>query len=153
MMRRNEATTLVLAILVLLFADSSLAMQRDPDALARIKTIYIESAKDAQADLQKEALTRELTKVGFVIVDVRSQADALLTVFSQIQVVIDGDGSVPNKSIFTYELALPSKTVVWKHRISMVMGTLAADVNSGAVKMAPKLLKSKENAVRKAAHR
>jgi hypothetical protein len=138
--------------LVLSLADKSAATQRDPAALARIKTIYIESTQDAQSDLQKEALTRELTKVGFEIVNVRSQANALLTVFSQIQVVVDGDGSVPNKSIFTYEVALPNKRIVWKYKISMVMRTLANDVNSGAVKMAAKLLKAKEDAVRKGAH-
>src|ERR1051326_1543337 len=131
---------------------TSLAAQPKSAGLAGVKKIYIDSTQSGEPD-QTESLTRELTKVGFDVVTVRSQADAKLTVFAQIQVVVDGDGSDPNKSFFTYELALPDKTVVWKHKISMVMRTVTDDVNYGAAKMAAKLLKDKDAAVRRVAHK
>ena len=136
------------------FCAPTFAAQRDPGALARIKKIYIISAPNGQPNPQQEPLTRELSKVGFDIVDVRSQADAILTIFAQAEIVVDGDGSIPNKSIFTYELTLPNNTIVWKHRTKFVSRrTLAEDDDHAAAKMAAKLLKDKEDSVRKGAHK
>jgi hypothetical protein len=147
------AITSLLVVLLSSVIQVSVAKQGDGGVLARITKIYIESAPNTQADPHKDALTRELTKAGFGIVGDRLKADAILTVFAQVQVVIDGDGSVPNKSIFTYELVLADKTVVWKYRISIIMRTLGDDINRGAAKMAIKLLKNKQDSVRKGAHK
>src|SRR5437879_10326526 len=113
-MRRVTLTALLLA--TPLFAFTSAVAQRDAVPLATVKKIYIESVAGQPSPL-RESLVRELTKVGFDIVTDRSQADAALTVFPQAEIVVDGDGSIPDKSIYTYELALPNKTVVWKHRL------------------------------------
>jgi hypothetical protein len=137
----------------LLFAMTSPAAQRDPGALSTVKNIYIESVP-GQPNPLRESLVRELTKVGFDIVTNRSQADAALTVFPQAEIVIDGDGSIPDKSIYTYELALPNNTVVWKHRLKFVSRrNLTDDCDYAAVRMAAKLLKDKEASIRKGAHK
>ncbi len=136
-----------------LFALTSLAAQRGPDALSSVKNIYIESVA-GQPNPLRESLVRELTKVGFEIVTDRSRADATLTILPQAEIVVDGDGSIPNKSIFTYELALANNTVVWKHRVKFVSRrNLAEDCDYAAVKMAAKLLKDKEASIRKGAHK
>jgi len=149
----------VVALISLLFATlllplTSLAVQRDSVTLAAVKKIYIESVP-GQPDPLRESLTRELTKVGFDIVTERSQADAKLTILPQVEIVVDGDGSIPDKSIFTYELALPNNnTVVWKHRVKFVSRrNLADDCDYAAVKMAAKLVKDKEASIRKGAHK
>ena len=129
------------------------AAQRDTSALGRIKNIYIVPAPDGQPIPQKESLTRELTKVGFEIVGTLSAADATLTVFAQAEIVVDGDGSIPNKSIFTYELALLNKTVVWKYKSKFVSRTPLKDDDYAAQKMAAKLLKDKNESMGKAAHK
>ncbi len=136
-----------------LFAMTPLAAQSGPATLSAVKNIYIESVP-GQSDPLRESLTRELTKVGFDIVTDRSQADAKLTILPQAEIVVDGDGSIPNKSIFTYELALPNNTVVWKHRVKFVSRrSLADDCDYAAMKMAAKLLKDKEASIRKGAHK
>ena len=94
----------------------------------------------------KRSLWREnLPRRALEIVGTPSAADAALTVFAQAEIVVDGDGSVPNKSIFTYELALPNKTVVWKYRSKFVSRTPSKDDDYAAQKMAAKLLKDKED--------
>lgn len=145
-----------LAITLLLFVVVALptyAAQRDTPSLVRVKNIYIVSAPDGQPIPQKESLARELTKVGFEIVGAPSAADATLTVFAQAEIVVDGDGSIPNKSIFTYELALPNKTVVWKYRSKFVSRTPSKDDDYAAQTMAARLRKDKEDSIRKAAHK
>jgi len=151
---KSLATISLVSAILFSSAQLSLAGGDDPTALARIKKIYIESVANGQRDQQKESLARELTKAGFEIVDVRSQADATLTTLPQMEIVVDGDGSVPDKAIFTYELALPNSTIVWKHRIKFVSRrTLAEDCDYAATKMAAKILKDKEASVRKNAHK
>jgi hypothetical protein len=150
-MRRITLSALLLA--TLLFALTSAVAQRDAVPRATVKKIYIESVA-GQPNPLRESLVRELTKVGFDIVTDRSQADAALTVFPQAEIVVDGDGSIPNKSIYTYELALPNNTVVWKHRLKFVSRRiLTDDCDYAAVRMAAKLLKDKEASIRKGAHK
>ena len=150
-MRRVTLTALLLA--TLLCALTSAVAQRDAVPLATVKKIYIESVEGQPSPL-RESLVRELTKVGFDIVTDRSQADAALTVLPQAEIVVDGDGSIPDKSIYTYELALPNKTVVWKHRLKFVSRrNLTEDCDYAAVRMAAKLLKDKEASIRKGAHK
>jgi hypothetical protein len=144
--------TILVAMLVAPYA--ALAVQRDTNALAGVKTIYIEWTPTTDRDATKESLTRELTKVGFEIVDNRLRADATLTISPQVEVVVDGDGSIPQKSIFTYELVLPNTTVAWKHRVKFVSRRVPAeDFDYAAAKMAAKLVKDKEDSVRKGARK
>ena len=145
---------LVLFVAIVFSPTQMFGGQRDPTALAGIKKIYIEYVPTGDRDPQRESLTRELTKVGFEIVADRLRADVTLTILPQVEVVVDGDGSIPQKSIFTYELARPNGTVVWKHRVKFVSRrTLADDCDFAAAKMAAKLAKDKEDSVRKAAHK
>src|SRR6185369_11324749 len=103
-MRFVTHSSLLLTTLAL--AAMSLGAQTSPSTLSTVKNIHIESVP-GQPDPLRESLTRELTKVGFNIVTDRSQADASLSILPQAEIVVDGDGSIPYKSIFTYELALP----------------------------------------------
>jgi len=145
-------STLLLAS-TLLCAVTALAAQRDAGTLAAVTKIYIEPVQ-GQPDPLRESLTRELTMAGFNIVTDRSQADAALTVLPQVEIVVDGDGSIPDKSIFTFELALPNSTVVWKHRVKFVTRRAPAEeFDYAVVRMVTKLLKDKEASVRKGAHK
>jgi hypothetical protein len=150
-MRLVAQRSLLLTTLAL--AAMSLAAQTSPATLSAVKNIYIESVP-GQPDPLRESLTRELTKVGFNIVIDRAQADAKLAILPQAEIVVDGDGTIPNKSIFTYELALPNNSVVWKRRLKFVSRRNPADdFDYAAVKMAAKLLKDKEASIRKGAHK
>jgi hypothetical protein len=150
-MRRITLTALLLA--TLLCALTSAVAQRDAVPLATVKKIYIESVAGQPSPL-RESLVRELTKVRFDIVTDRSQADATLTLLPQAEIVVDGDGSIPDKSIYAYELALPNNKVVWKHRLKFVSRrNLTDDCDYAAVRMAAKLLKDKEASIRKGAHK
>jgi len=150
-MRLVPHSSVLLATLAL--AATCLAAQTRPATLSAVKNIYIESVP-GQPVPWRESLTRELTKVGFNIVTDRSQADASLSILPQAEIVVDGDGSIPNKSIFTYDLALPNNSVVWKHRLKFVSRRNPADdFDYAAGKMAAKLLKDKEASIRKGAHK
>ena len=149
---RRIATVLVLVAAI--FFSLVFAVQNDSAMLAGLKNIYMEPWPNGQPNPQRDPLTRQLRKVGFDIVNDRSQADAILTIFAQAEIVVDGDGSIPNKSIFTYELRLPNNTLVWKHRIKFVSRrTSAEDDNYAAQKMAAKLLKDKEASARRGARK
>ena len=112
--------TILIVIGTFLSPNHILAGQHDATALAGIKTIYIEWTPTTDRDRTRESLTRELTKVGFEIVADRLHADVILTIRPQVEVVVDGDGRIPQKSIFTYELAPPNGIIVWKHRVKFV---------------------------------
>lgn len=143
----------VIWLLAILLCGLTFAAQRDAGKLAAITKIYITSVPGQPLPWQ-ESLTRELTKAGFEIVADLSQADAALTVLPQAEIVVDGDGSIPNKSIFTYELALPNNMIVWKQTVKFVSRrSVADDCDYAAVKMAAKLLKDKEASLRKTAHK
>src|SRR2546425_2407992 len=96
------------------------AVQKADTALARVKKIFVESFPSATRESQVASVTRELMRYGFDVVEDRSQADAILTGEAQVEIVLHGDGTVPDKSIFTYRLSLPDKTLVWKHRVKFV---------------------------------
>ncbi|HKR58802.1 MAG TPA: hypothetical protein VJS64_03640 [Pyrinomonadaceae bacterium] len=126
--------------------------QRSDNALARIKKIFVESFPSATRESQVTSVTRKLTKRGFDVVEDRAQADAILTGEAQAEIVLHGDGSVPDKSIFTYRLTLPNTTVVWKHRVRFVSkSTLADDYDFAARKIAEQLSKDREKSLRKLA--
>jgi hypothetical protein len=131
---------------------SPICAAQTENALPRVKKIFVESFPSATRELQVASVARELTKYGFTVVDDRSQADAILTGEGQAEIVLDGDGSVPDKSIFTYSLSLPDKTLVWKRRVKFVSkSNLADDYDYAAKKIAEQLYKDREKSIRKAA--
>jgi hypothetical protein len=128
------------------------AAQTTDTPLARVKKIFVESFPSATRESQVASVTRELTKYGFEVVEDRSQADAILTGEAQAEIVLHGDGSVPDKSIFTYRLSLTDKTVVWKQRVKFVSkSNLADDYDYAAKKIAEQLYKDRKKSLRKAA--
>ncbi len=119
-------------------------------ALPRVKKIFVESFPSATRESQVASVTRELAKYGFDVVEDRSQADAILTGEAQVEIVLHGDGSVPDKAIFTYRLSLPDKTVIWKHRVKFVSkSNLSDDYEYAARKIAEQLYKDREKSLRK----
>lgn len=128
------------------------ACQTGYNSLANVKKVFVESFPSSPRESQVASLTRELTKYGFTVVDDRSKADAILTGEAQTEIVLHGDGSVPDKSIFTYRLSLTDKTVVWKHRVKFVSkSNLADDYDYAAKRIAEQLYKDREKSLRKAA--
>ena len=130
---------------------SSVCAAQTKDTLGRINKIFVESFPSMTRESQVASITRELRKYGFTVVDDRSQADAILTGEAQVEIVVHGDGSVPDKSIYTYSLSLPNQTVVWKRRVKFVSkSNLADDLDFAATKIAERLWKDREKSLRKA---
>ena len=128
------------------------ALQTDDNSLANVKKVFVESFPSTSRESQVASVTREQTKNGFDVVEVPSQADAILTGEAQAEIVLHGDGSVPDKSIFTYRLSLPNKTVIWKHRLKFgSRSNLADDYDYAARKIAGQLYKDRQKSLRKAA--
>jgi len=127
-------------------------LQTDDNSLANVKKVFVESFPSRSRESQVASVTRELEKTGFGVVEDPSQADAILTGEAQAEIVLHGDGSVPDKSIFTYRLSLPNKTVIWKHRVKFVSkSNLVDDYDYAARKIAERLNKDREKSLRRAA--
>ncbi len=122
------------------------------NSLANVKKVFVESFPSTPRESQVASVARELAKYGFEVVEDPSDANAILTGEAQAEIVLHGDGSVPDKSIFTYRLSLPNKTVIWKHRVKFVSKlNLADDYDYAARKIAERLYKDREKSLRKAA--
>ena len=141
-MRRTLQTFLVAIYLVV--ATSVGAGQSDL-TLARVNKIFVHSWPTSPRESQVASVTRELKKFGFTVVDDSSQADAILTCEEQRQIVLDGDGSEPDKAIFNYSLSLPNGKRVWKHTVKVVSRRSPAnDTDYAAAKIAERLFKERE---------
>jgi hypothetical protein len=91
-----------------------------------------------------------LQQNGFEVVTTASQADAVLSWESQVEVVLHGDGSDPDKSIFNYQLMLADKRVIWKHSVKFVSKKSPLDdLGYAAKKMAKRLFEDKQKAIEK----
>ena len=147
-MQRTRQIFLVAVYLVV--AGSVGAAQTDP-TLGRVNKVFVHSWPTSPRESQIASITRELKRVGFTVVDDSSQADAILTCEEQRQIVLDGDGSDPEKAIFNYSLSLPDGRRVWKHTVKFVSKrSPAEDTDYAARKIAERLLKDRENFRRKA---
>lgn len=115
--------------------------QQRTTPLHHIKTIYIEPILNiAEQKSVVPFLKKELTNFGFAIVDQKSEADAILIVVVQDEVVLDGDGSIPDKSIYRVELALPTKGKVWDAKVKFTRQPIIVEENQHAArKIAEKL--------------
>jgi len=146
-MRSLSNSLLVLVLLVLPGLNSS--AQVFANDLASVKKVFVESYPTSNRQTQIEPIETELKRFGFEIVDDRSQANAVLSWESQAEIVLHGDGSVPDKSIFTWQLMLSEKSI-WKHTVKFVSKkTPAEDLAYGAHKLARKLFEDKERALKK----
>jgi hypothetical protein len=114
--------------------------QSNVSALYRVKKIYIQSYPNVKEGMKVESfLKAELEKRGFEIVNDASNADAILSGEVQAEIVLDGDGNIPAKSIYLYQLTLPNREIVWKGKIKFVSKqTVAEDNEYAARKIAKK---------------
>ena len=128
------------------------AFPRDPNkALADVKRIFIESFPTSNRQTQIAEIRKELIANGFEVVEGRSQADAVLSWESQREIVLHGDGSIPDKSIFTWQLLVADKPI-WKDRIKFVSKkTPDDDLTYAAQRLAKKLFEDTAKAIKRGA--
>jgi hypothetical protein len=149
--RRQLFCSLLVLPFVLTGGSAVCAGQLGANPLARVQKIFIQSFPSATREMQVGPLTRELKKYGFELVEDPSQADGILTGAAQAEITLHGDGSIPDKSIFTYELTLPNKAVIWKHQVKFVSkSALSDDYDYAAKKIAERLFKDRQKSLTKA---
>lgn len=126
---------------------------KEANNLHLIKKIYIEVVSNTVEENKIEPLLKfELEMRGFTVLDSASSADAVLSGEIQAEVVLDGDGSVPHKAIYHYQLALPNQEVVWRAKIKFATKLDFAEDNRRAARsLAEKLSSDWEKSARKAA--
>jgi hypothetical protein len=126
--------------------------QSDVRDLHRVKKIYIQAVPNVKEEMKIEPFLKiELKKNGFEIVGDVSKGDATLSGEIQAEIVLDGDGSVPNKSIYLYQLTLPTKIVIWKSKVKFSSKpSFAEDNEYAATKIAEKLVMDWQKAAKKA---
>jgi hypothetical protein len=117
--------------------------QSNANGLYRIKKIYIESYPNVKEETKFEPFFKaQLEKRGFKIVNDASEEDAILSGDIQAEIVLHGDGSIPDKSIYRFQLTLPNKEVVWNGRIKFVSkSSIEEDHAYAARKIAEKIAK------------
>jgi hypothetical protein len=77
-------------------------------------------------------LKTELLKWGFLIAEDRVGADAILTGVIEAEVILDGDGSIPNKAVYKYELRLTNNELVWKGKVKFPTRRTVVEANQYA---------------------
>ena len=97
-MRDSLVGIILGSLLVTMCGVQSAFAQSKVSDLYRIKKIYIEAVPNVKEEKKIEPFLKvELERHGFEIVDAPSRADAILSREIQAEVVLDGDGSTPNK--------------------------------------------------------
>jgi hypothetical protein len=59
-------------------------------------------------------------------------ADAILTGVIEAEVILDGDGSIPNKAVYKYELRLTNNELVWKGKVKFPTRRTVVEANQYA---------------------
>ena len=86
-----------------------------------LRKLYVQPIENLQTDRRiDDALRRELTTVGFIVVDARQEADAVVALTWQVEVVIHGGPEDYPKDIFTVVLEAPGGATLWRGRVSVV---------------------------------
>ena len=148
----NPSNLWLVLITLLLISSFGASAQSSRTNLAQVKRIYITSFPSSNRQTQIEDISRELVATGFEVVDTQSQADAVLSWEQQSEIVLHGDGSIPDKSIFTWQLLLADNKPIWKHRIKFVSKKRPDDdLKYAAQKLAKKLFEDKAKAIKRGA--
>jgi hypothetical protein len=153
--RRNlwfkRSASLLLPNLLIVLACIT-AFPRDSNkALADVKRVFIESFSTSNTETEIYDIRKELIANGFEVVEERSQADTVLSWESQREIVLHGDGRIPDKSIFTWRLLVADKPI-WKHTTKFVSKkTPDDDLAYAAQKLAKKLFEDKAKAIKRGA--
>lgn len=124
------------------------------DKFTQVKQICIEADT---SDTPKEKsitpfLQTEIVKQGFVVVDNRDNADAILSGEVSVQVMLDGDSSnPPDKAIYRYKLFSSNGELLWKTTVKFISKSGWTENNKfGAQKIAEKLLTDWQEARKRA---
>ncbi len=120
----------------------------------QVKQIYIE---DDNSDTSKEKsitpfLQTEIAKQGFIVVDNKANADAILSGEVSVQITLDGDSrNPPDKAIYRYKLFLSNGELLWKTTVRFVSKSGWTENNKlGAQKIAEKLLTDWQKEIKRA---
>ncbi len=121
------------------------------DKLYLVRRIFIEETSNREQISRIEPfLKRELQRWGFVIVEDQTEADAILTGGLELEVIVHGDGSVPDKAIYKYELRLTNNELVWKGKVKFpAPGEIAEENRYAAEKIAGKIAREWRSSARK----
>ena len=151
-MRDSLVRIILGSLLIAVFGVQPTLAQSGGRNLHRIKKIYIEAIPNVKEEKKIEPfLKTELESCGFEIVGAPSEADAVLSGEIQAEIVLHGDGSVPNKSIYLYRLSIPDGGVVWEGKVKFVSKPSFAEDNEYAAKrIAEKLAKDWRKSAKKA---
>jgi hypothetical protein len=151
---RNSLVGMILGSLLFALLNVQLVLaQSNVSNLHRVRKIYIEAITNVANGEKKiePLLKRELESRGFEIVGAHTEADAILAGEIQAEVILDGDDSVPNKSIYMYQLTLLGGDVVWKGKVKFVRKPSFAEDNEYAAKrIAEKLTRDWQKSAKKA---
>ena len=145
-MKRTPIISLIVLFLLspahseLLYCSAS-SPNDESSKLYSVRRIFIEEISNIKAVSKVEPfLKRELQRSGFIIVEDRREADAILTGQIKVELVLHGDGSVPEKAIYEYELRLTNDVMVWKGEVKFpARRNLAEENEYAAQKIAEKI--------------
>lgn len=151
-MRSSSVGIVLGSILITLLGAQSASSQSNVSNLHRVKKVYIEEVSNVKEEEKIEPLLEaELGSRGFEIVGAPSEADAILSGEIRAEVVLHGDGSIPNKAIYLYQLSLPRGAVIWRGKVTFVSRpSFAEDNKYAAKKIAEKLAKDWRKSAKKA---
>ncbi len=128
-------------------------LQDKSPRLYLVKKIFLEEVQGwEKVEKIEPFLEKEFAHAGFILVHEAANADAILRGEINAEVILDGDGSVPNKSVYKYQLVLRNKEVVWKSTIKFVSKpTFKEDNEFAAKKIVEKLLSDWKKSSKQAA--
>jgi hypothetical protein len=117
-----------------------------------VRTIFIECVPDIKKRKTLEPyLQVELQRQGFKVAEDRASADAILSGIIQAEITVDGDGSDPDKSIYTFELTLLTNKRVWRGKVKFTSkSTFAEDNEYAARKIAERIARDWKKSAKRA---
>lgn len=114
-----------------------LASPQSLNDLYHVKKIYIEDSGTSVTQTRlawMSDLRKELTRVGFEIVDNTRFADAILNDEVQAVVVLDGPQPDPPQNIYLFKLTTRNNVVVWQTKVNVRSRLKTDEVNAEAAR-------------------
>lgn len=105
--------------LVITAASTAPAQTARPDPLYRVKSIYLGDVGALETDPFKIYLRRELTRLGFTVVDEAASADAVLTGEMTISVTEDGPPIEKPYDKLSFKLVARGSEEIWRAKFSV----------------------------------
>jgi hypothetical protein len=132
---------------------ASTAQQNQKEQLAAISSLFvaeISSANDKKwgQDFRTQ-LEKGLQEKGFIIQSDKSHADAILKTECLAEIVLDGDGSIPNYAIYEFQLYTQKNVLIKKWKIKFAsQATKEKDDEMGIQRFTEQIQKDKKKALK-----